>query len=66
MASTENPGQFGNRSDTTEQARKGGEASPGQFGSSQGADPREAGRKGAEAEPHEAKVRGGEHSHANR
>jgi len=66
MANTENPGQFGNRSDTEEQAHKGGEASTGQFGSEHGADPREAGRQGAAAEPHEAKVRGGENSHTNR
>ncbi|BBY98155.1 hypothetical protein [Mycolicibacterium fallax] len=66
MADPNNPGQFGNRSDTEEQARKGGEASPGQFGSTEGADPHEAGRKGAEAQPKEAKARGGEHSHSGR
>ncbi|NMO01830.1 hypothetical protein HH308_11470 [Gordonia sp. TBRC 11910] len=65
MADSSNPGQFGNRDDTEEQARKGGESSPGQFGSERGADPQAAGRKGAEAEPHEAKVRGGENSHSN-
>ncbi|WP_295776512.1 stress-induced acidophilic repeat motif-containing protein [uncultured Microbacterium sp.] len=43
-----NPGQFGNRSDTEEQARKGGENSSGQFGADNGADPQEAGRKGGE------------------
>ncbi|WP_440712245.1 hypothetical protein [Gordonia sp. FQ] len=64
MADPNNPGQFGNRSDTEEQAHKGGEASSGKFGSPEGADPHEAGRKGAEQQPHEAKVRGGEHSHS--
>jgi len=63
MADTQNPGRFGNRADTEEQARRGGQASTGKFGSEHGADPREAGRKGAEAQPHEAKVRGGENSH---
>lgn len=62
MADTDNPGQFGNRSDTEEQARKGGQASPGQFGSSQGADPSEAGNMGAASQPTEAKRRGGENS----
>ncbi|UTT39409.1 hypothetical protein NMP99_15565 [Glutamicibacter mishrai] len=65
MADKNNPGQFGNREDTEEQARKGGEASTGSFGESNSADPAEAGRKGAEAQPHDAKVRGGEHSHDN-
>lgn len=66
MADHNNPGQFGNRPDTQEQASKGGHASPGQFGSSQGADPSSAGRKGAENQPREAKVTGGEHSHSGR
>lgn len=66
MADPNNPGQFGNRADTEEQAHKGGQASPTSFGSAEGADPHEAGRKGAAAEPHEAKVRGGEHSHGGR
>ncbi|MFM6973764.1 MAG: stress-induced acidophilic repeat motif-containing protein [Agromyces sp.] len=48
MADPENEGQFGNREDTEEQARKGGEASSGKFGSEHGADPVEAGRKGGE------------------
>jgi len=65
MADENNPGQFGNREDTEEQARKGGEASTGSFGEENSADPSEAGKKGAEAQPHEAKVRGGEHSHQN-
>ena len=66
MADTENSGRFGNRPDTAEQARKGGRASSGRFGAENGADPREAGRKGALAEPREAKVAGGRHSHRNR
>lgn len=65
MADENNPGQFGNREDTEEQARKGGEASTGSFGEENSADPSEAGKKGDEAQPHEAKVRGGEHSHQN-
>lgn len=44
-------------------ARKGGEASTGKFGGPNGADPSEAGRKGAEAQPTEAKRRGGQNSH---
>jgi len=31
MADTNNPGQFGNREDTSEQASKGGQMSSGQF-----------------------------------
>ncbi|MCP9625054.1 hypothetical protein FOH10_10340 [Nocardia otitidiscaviarum] len=64
MANPKNPGQFGNRSDTEEQARKGGQASTGSFGSENSADPHEAGRKGAQAQPTEAKQRGGQHSHS--
>ncbi|AYF77707.1 hypothetical protein D7D52_32215 [Nocardia yunnanensis] len=63
MPDSNNPGQFGNRSDTEEQARKGGKASSGSFGEPNGPDPRAAGRKGAEAQPTEAKVKGGQHSH---
>ena len=63
MADQNNPGQFGNREDTEEQARNGGQASSGSFGSDNSADPSRAGRKGAEAQPAEAKARGGEHSH---
>ena len=63
MADQRNPGQFGNRSDTAEQARRGGRASTGSFGRRNAADPREAGRKGAEAQPTEAKSKGGRHSH---
>lgn len=62
MADPNNPGQFGNRADTEEMARKGGKASSGSFGSSKGADPHEAGKKGAQAQPTEAKSRGGQHS----
>ena len=73
MADKDNPGQFGNRDDTEEQARKGGEQSPGQFGASEGADPEEAGKKGGEqspgqfgasegADPEEAGRKGGESS----
>ena len=62
MADQRNPGQFGNRSDTAEQARRGGRASTGSFGQRNAADPREAGRKGAEAQPTEAKSKGGRHS----
>lgn len=63
MADQNNPGQFGNRSDTEEQAQKGGQASTGSFGDKNNADPSEAGRKGAEAQPTEAKAQGGENSH---
>lgn len=65
MADPKNQGQFGNRSDTEEQARRGGEQSPGQFGGPQGADPHEVGRAGAQAQPTEAKAEGGRHSHDN-
>lgn len=66
MADSNNPGQFGNRSDTEEQARRGGEASTGSFGEKDAADASEAGRKGAEAQPTEAKEKGGENSHGTR
>ncbi|WP_306358444.1 MULTISPECIES: hypothetical protein [unclassified Nocardia] len=66
MADPKNPGQFGNRKDTEEQARKGGQASTGSFGGKNAADPHEAGRKGARAQPTEAKQRGGQHSHSGR
>lgn len=45
MADRKNPGQFGNRKDTIKQAKKGGKMSPGQFGASEGADPKQAGRQ---------------------
>ncbi|MEI4389963.1 hypothetical protein V9111_10470, partial [Streptococcus agalactiae] len=51
MPDPENPGRFGNRPVTTEQARKGGKASSGSFGSEQGAGPPRA---------------GGRHSHGGR
>lgn len=63
MADQNNPGQFGNRGDTEEQARKGGQASSGSFGSENAADPHEVGRKGAQAQPTEAKAQGGQNSH---
>ncbi len=66
MPDPNNPGQFGNRPDTEEQASKGGKASSGSFGESNAADPQEAGRKGAEAQPTEAKSKGGQHSHGGR
>ncbi|MGW5519914.1 hypothetical protein [Nocardia africana] len=66
MADRNNPGQFGNRSDTEEQARRGGQASTGSFGQRNAADPHDAGRKGAQAQPTEAKRAGGQHSHGGR
>lgn len=63
MADSGNPGQFGKRSDTKEQASRGGKASTGKFGSEHGADPSKAGKKGNKNQPHEAKVEGGRHSH---
>jgi len=62
VADSNNPGQFGNREDTEDQARRGGEASTGSFGDQNSADPSEAGSKGAQAQPTEAKARGGENS----
>jgi hypothetical protein len=62
MADSNNPGQFGNREDTEEQARRGGEASTGSFGAREGADPVEAGREGARAQSTEAKAEGGRNS----
>lgn len=49
MADQNNPGQFGNRDDTEEQAQKGGEASTGSFGEENGADPQQAGAEGGAA-----------------
>ncbi|GAB4586667.1 hypothetical protein [Nocardia sp. IFM 10818] len=66
MPDPKNPGQFGNREDTEEQARRGGKASSGSFGEPNAADPSAAGRKGAEAQPTEAKAKGGQHSHGGR
>jgi hypothetical protein len=65
MADSDNPGQFGKREDTEEQAHRGGEASTGSFGDKNGANPSEAGRAGADAQPTEAKSLGGQHSHQN-
>ncbi|HYG83976.1 MAG TPA: hypothetical protein VD907_03795 [Verrucomicrobiae bacterium] len=48
MADPNNPGQFGNRDDTEEQARQGGLDSTGSFGEENGADPQQAGQKGGE------------------
>lgn len=62
MADPKNPGQFGNREDTEEQASKGGQMSSGSFGSENSADPSEAGKKGARRQPTEAKRRGGRNS----
>jgi len=64
MADQDNPGQFGNRPDTTEQASEGGKASSGSFDN----DPQrasEAGKKGAANQPTEAKQRGGQNSGQN-
>jgi hypothetical protein len=65
MADDNNPGQFGNRDDTEAQASEGGKKSPGKFGSPKGADPSQAGKMGAKAEPREARVEGGKNSHKN-
>ncbi len=62
MADKNNPGQFGNRKDTEEQAHKGGEESTGSFGDKNSADPHKAGREGAEAQSREDKAKGGRHS----
>ena len=59
MADPNNPGQFGNRPDTKKQASKGGKVS------SEKQDMSELGKKGAAAQPTEAKRLGGEHSHRN-
>lgn len=59
MADPNNPGQFGNRPDTKQQASKGGKAS------SDNQDMSALGKEGAKAQPTEAKRRGGEHSHQN-
>lgn len=47
----------------TEEGRSaGGQNTPSQFGGPQGADPSEAGKKGAQAQPREAKAEGGKNS----
>lgn len=63
MADKNNSGQFGNRSDTKEMG-KGGHASDGQ--NLNNVDRSAAGKKGAAAQPTEAKRLGGESSHRNR
>lgn len=60
MADSKNPGQFGNRPDTEKQAKRGGESSAAKQ------DMSKLGKMGAEAQPTEAKRRGGENSHRNR
>ena len=69
MADKNNPGQFGNREDTEEVARKGGEASTGSFGEKNAADPHKAGQKSSgkfgennAADPHEVGREGGQAS----
>jgi len=59
MADRNNPGQFGNRSDTSEAASKGGQVS------SSKQDMSKLGKKGAQEQSTAAKRRGGEHSHRN-
>jgi hypothetical protein len=59
MADPKNPGQFGNRPDTIKQGRKGGKASSAKR------DMSALGKEGAEAQPTEAKRRGGHQSHRN-
>lgn len=59
MADPNNPGQFGNRPDTKEAAAEGGRVS------SSKQDMSKLGKKGAKAEPRDARVRGGENSHKN-
>jgi hypothetical protein len=59
MADTDNAGQFGNRPDTRKQAEEGGRVS------SSKQDMSKLGKKGAKAQPTEAKRRGGENSHRN-
>lgn len=64
MANDDNSGQFGNRQDTGQQASTGGTMSGGNFKN----DPKrasEAGKKGAENQPTEAKAKGGQNSHKN-
>lgn len=61
MADSNNPGQFGNRPDTEQQASKGGQMSSGSFDN----DPKRAsraGQKGAMNQPTEAKAKGGRRS----
>src|SRR5699024_12330127 len=73
MADKNNPGQFGNRNDTEDQAQKGGQASSGSFGERNAADPSQAGQQGGQAssgsfgesnaaDPRQAGTEGGEES----
>jgi general stress protein YciG len=62
MADPSNPGQFGNRPDTIEQARRGGHMSGGNFAN----DPErasKAGKIGAAHQSRAAKALGGRNSH---
>lgn len=65
MADQDNPGQFGNREDTIEEAIKGGEASTGGGGNHRGGNNRGTKAHGAAGKTEAAK-RGGEHSHSGR
>jgi hypothetical protein len=49
-----------------EDRRLGGQNSTGQFGKENGADPRKAGKMGAEAQSTEDKAKGGQNSHSGR
>ena len=71
MADKNNPGQFGNRNDTEDQAQKGGQASSGSFGERNAADPSQAGQQGGQessgsfgqsnaADPSQAGQKGGD------
>ncbi|MBE1514424.1 stress protein [Nesterenkonia halotolerans] len=48
MADQNNPGQFGNRNDTEDQASKGGQQSTGSFGEKNAADPSQVGQQGGQ------------------
>ncbi len=48
MADQNNPGQFGNRNDTEQQASKGGQESTGSFGEKNAADPSKVGQQGGQ------------------
>lgn len=64
MPDPNDPGRFGGRGGTERQARRGGQAGSGSFGQRNSADPRIAGRNGAQAQPTEATVRDGSRSHS--
>lgn len=59
MADSNNPGQFGERKDTIQQAKEGGKAS------SSKQDMSKLGKKGAAAQDIKDKRLGGQHSHIN-